>query len=138
MTSHARPQGFTLLEAIVAVAILGIALIPLLSFISQMSLELRTAGDSNARSLAEQNVLAFIEPVNPMEQPEGQADLGDLHIAWTSRPVVPETDTGPGSGIPVYRFGFYDVTVQVSRNQAPWFDFVARKVGFHSNTSDFM
>ena len=129
-----RQRGFTLLEAIVAVAILGMALMPLLAFISQSALDLRLAGDANARSLAQQNVLAFLETLNPMERPAGEADLGDLHVTWVSRQAVPEIpDSTLGNGMPGFRLGFFDVNVQVHRNRALWFGFDARKFGFHSN-----
>jgi general secretion pathway protein I len=132
-----RRRGFTLLEAIVAVAVLGMALMPLLAFISQSALNLRLAGDANARSLAQQNVLSFIETLNPMDQPLGEIDLGDLHVIWTSRQTVPEiANSTLANGLPGFRLGFFDVDVQVFRNNAPWFNFAARKFGFHSTQPD--
>lgn len=136
-TPHQR--GFTLLEAIVAVAVLGMALMPLLAFISQSALELRLAGDANARSLAQQNVLAFIETVNPMDQPLGETDLGGLHVTWVSRETVPQiANSTLGNGMPGFRLGFYDMDVRVYRNRALWFDFGARKFGYHSNQLGLM
>src|SRR4051812_32804307 len=58
MTRRGSPvslkSGFTLLEAIVAMTIIGVALVPILTFISQMANGLSRAADSNARSLAQQ------------------------------------------------------------------------------------
>jgi general secretion pathway protein I len=129
---HAR--GFTLLEAIIAIAILGIALIPLLSFTSQSVLQLHAAADSNARSIAEQNVLAFLETLNPLDQPTGSTTLGDLRVQWSSKPLVDQSqNTTPGSALPYYVIGFYSVDVRVSRDGAdPWFEFAARKVGYRA------
>jgi general secretion pathway protein I len=134
MSHRLHARGFTLLEAIVAIAILGIALIPLLSFTSQSVLQLHAAADSNARSLAEQNVLAFLETVNPLDQPTGNTTLGDLRVEWSSKPIVDQTrNTTPGSALPYYDIGFYWVDVRVSRDGAnPWFEFAARKVGYRA------
>jgi general secretion pathway protein I len=132
-------RGFTLLEAIVAVAILGMAIMPLLAFISQSALELRLAGEANVRNLAYQNVLSFIETVNPMDIPNGEADIGTYHVNWTSQPAVPETfNSVVGFGLPGFRLGFYNMDVQVSRDRAPWFNFVARKMGYHTTQVDGM
>ncbi len=134
MTVRTSQRGFTLLEAIVAVAVLGIALMPLLAFISQSALELRLAGDANARSLAQQNVVSFLETLNPIDQPLGEVDLGDLHVMWASRQAVPEiSNSTMSNGMPGFRLGFYNVTVQVYRNRELWFDFTARKFGFRNN-----
>lgn len=134
MSYRTNARGFTLLEAIVAIAVLGIALIPLLSFTSQSVLQLHAAADSNARSLAEQNVLAFLETLNPLEQPSGNTTIGDLRVQWSSKPIVDQTQNAtPGSALPYYVVGFYSVDVRVSRDGAdPWFEFAARKVGYRA------
>lgn len=124
--------GFTLLEAIVAIAIVGIALVPILTFISQMVGALTRAGDVNARNLAEQSIIELLEPLNPLEQPVGEDQLGDLTIKWESENIIPP-NKGPitGAGLAGFSVGFYTVTVNVERLQkGPWFSFTMRKVGY--------
>jgi hypothetical protein len=120
------------LEAIVAVAIIGVALVPILTFISQMTYALTRAGDSNARNLAQQAVIELLEPLNPLENPNGQDQLGDLLIRWESANIIPPNrQPRPGTGLGGFSIGFYNVTVSVDRVSAgPWFAFDMRKVGY--------
>jgi len=125
-------RGFTLLEAIVAVAIVGIALVPVITFISQMVSALTRAGDSNARSLAEQAIIELLEPLNPLANPIGDDQIGDLLIHWESASIItPNKQVRVGAGLAGYSLGFYNVTVSVARADAgPWFSFDLRKVGY--------
>lgn len=129
----AGSRGFTLLEAIVAVAIVGIALVPLLTFMSQMVMGLTRAGDSNARSLAQQSIVALLEPLNPLERPNGDDQVGNLNIHWESEILVPpNTQIRPGTGLAAFSVGFYNVKVSVNRTDlaGEWFTFDMRKVGY--------
>ncbi len=125
-------RGFTLLEAIVAVAIMGIALVPTITFVSQMVGALSRASDANARNLAEQSIIELLEPLNPVERPVGNDQIGDLLIHWNSVDIIPPSkEIQAGVGLAVFGVGFYVVTVSVDRvNQGPWFSFDMRKVGY--------
>jgi len=127
-----KSRGFTLLEAIVAIAIIGACLIPLLSFVSQATLQLQRAGDSNARSIAQESILNFLETLNPMAEPQGRILLGGLTVDWTAHVLVaPNTAVRIGAGLPQFGVGFYRVDVVVARGNGPgWFTFSARKVGY--------
>ncbi|MGE0282445.1 MAG: prepilin-type N-terminal cleavage/methylation domain-containing protein [Rhodospirillaceae bacterium] len=126
--------GFTLLEAIVALTVMAAALIPLVTFIAQSADQLTRAGEANEQSLVQQSVLALMEPVNPMAEPEGTIPLDDeITVSWRSEAVVPPPEgTLVGTQLNGYRLGFYGVTVAVSRNGDPWFDFTMRKVGYQN------
>ncbi|MCB2106165.1 MAG: prepilin-type N-terminal cleavage/methylation domain-containing protein [Rhodobacteraceae bacterium] len=133
MTAPQNSRGFTLIEAIVALAIIGILLLPIMSFVSQASLQLQSAGESNARNLAAQNVIAFFETINPSETPSGSAEFSGLGVSWASKQVVPaNTDIRPGSGLPGFSVGFYEVTVDARRlsQQDTWFSLNLRKAGY--------
>jgi prepilin-type N-terminal cleavage/methylation domain-containing protein len=125
-------RGFTLLEAIVAVAIVGIALIPVITFISQMVGAVARAGDSNARSLAKQSIIELLEPLNPLETPMGDDEVGELLIHWETTDIIPPNkDIRVGAGLAGFSLGFYNVTVSVARAKSgPWFSFDLRKVGY--------
>ena len=128
----AASRGFTLLEAIVAVAIVGIALVPIITFVSQMVVALTRASDSNARNLAQQSIIELLEPLNPLERPVGEDQIGDLLIRWESADIIPPNkDIRIGVGLAGFAIGFYKVTVSVDRALGgPWFAFDMRKVGY--------
>lgn len=133
MRRVSRPsRGFTLLEAIVAVAIVGVALVPIITFVSQMVSALTRAGDSNAKNLAEQSIIELLEPMNPLERPVGEDQLGNLIIRWESANIIPPNKSiRPGVGLAGFGIGFYNVTVSVDRiDKGPWFSFEMRKVGY--------
>ncbi len=94
MTPRARQHsvvrtahGFTLLEAIVALVLLTTAGLALFSWMNASFDGLNRIEQSNARAAAELNALEFMKTVNPMERPEGQIKLGEIHLNWRSRPL---------------------------------------------------
>lgn len=80
-------RGFTLLEAIVALAILaagGMALFAALN----ASLRSIERIDAAARlDTATRNAIAHLETVNPMRQPEGETLLGEVRMRWVATPI---------------------------------------------------
>lgn len=131
--SRSTQRGFTLLEAIVALTILGLALVPMISFISESADQLARVAERNERSFVTQAAVALLAPINPMEDPQGEESLGqDLMVRWNSEVVIPP-NSGPqiGAGLPGFRVGFYDVRVSLHRaSPEPWFEFDLRKVGY--------
>ena len=133
---HRRPSGaetgFSMIEALVALAVLGACLVPMATFVSQSALRLNLAGEANARALAQQDILSFLETVNPTVDPTGHIELGQHVVSWTSLPILPpNVKIRPGAGLTQYSTGLYRVAVTVSTPSAdPWFTFEARKVGY--------
>jgi hypothetical protein len=119
---------------------MAIALIPLVSFIAQSADQLMRAGEANGRSLVTQSVLALMEPVNPMAEPEGTLPLDDeVEVSWRAEAIAPPTDRAPiGTPLNGYRIGFYGVKVVVKRNDEPWFDLTLRKVGYQNMRANAM
>ena len=79
-----RQKGFTLLEAIVALVLIGSAGMALFSWINGNYISLSRIRDVNARSEATVNVLEYMDRVNPMLTPDGVAPLGAYSIRWRS------------------------------------------------------
>jgi hypothetical protein len=127
-----------LLEAIVAMVIVGAALLPLLSFISQAARQLTAVADANERSLAMENALALVEPINPMAEPQGQIALDRNHtLLWRSEEIVtPKPQVLVGAGLAAYKLGLYRMEVTISRDGASWFSFDVRKVGYERHASE--
>lgn len=134
----ANSRGFTLLEAIVALAVMAMALIPMVAFVSQSANELLRAGESNERSFVMQSALALMEPINLMAEAQGTLPLDrNITMAWESQPIVePNPGIQVGSGLPAYRLGFYKVHVSLTRGGETWFDFDMRKVGYEKTNQE--
>ncbi|MCA3019559.1 MAG: type II secretion system protein [Rhodocyclaceae bacterium] len=81
-------RGFTLLEAIVALVLLSTAGLVLFSWINASFDGLARIEQSNARAAAELNAMEFMKTVNPMQQPEGQTQLGEVQLKWRAKPIT--------------------------------------------------
>ncbi|MBC7622412.1 MAG: type II secretion system protein [Aeromicrobium sp.] len=80
--------GFTLLEAIVALVLLSTAGLVLFSWINASFDGLNRIEQSNARAAAELNAMEFMKTVNPMQQPAGQIQLGEVQVKWRAKPLT--------------------------------------------------
>ena len=82
-TSRARQQGFTLLEVLVAFALLALALTLVLGALSGAARQVRQSADSSRATLHAQSLLAQLgsgEALKPGQR-EGDFDRGRYH--WT-------------------------------------------------------
>jgi general secretion pathway protein I len=115
MTARRRRQGgFTLLEAVIAIALVAAAAMPLYAFFSRSLDGLYRAAEVNRESQASLTVLSFLSGLNPMERPSGEEGLGALRLRWKSREVVPVTDSiGYPRGIGLFHVGLYEVTGEI-------------------------
>lgn len=115
MSTRAQGQaGFTLLEAIVAMALVAAAVLPLYAFFSRSLDGLYRAAEANRESQASLTALAFLSGLNPMERPSGEDVLGPLRLRWRSREIVPATDSiGYPRGIGLYQVALYEVTGEI-------------------------
>ena len=131
-TASLRVRGFSLIEAIVALALIGGVGIALLGWINSNITALNRVQDANARAEATANVLEYMNTVNPMINPEGKASLGGYQLAWKAAPVTAVEDgANYPSGISLYQFALYDNAVKVqTADGQPWFDLTLRQVGY--------
>lgn len=126
-----RARGFTLLEAVVALAILAAAGMALFASVSQSMQMLQRADTARAQDGALRNALALLEQVNPMERPSGTERLGRMEVRWTSTPVEPERDTTTGYLQPgLHRVGLYDVKLELRVEGQPSREYNLRRAGY--------
>ncbi|MEQ8733647.1 MAG: type II secretion system protein [Rhodospirillaceae bacterium] len=124
-------RGFTLIEAIVAVVIIGMTILPIMLLISESLTQLSRAADASSRSIAMESILALIDPINPLSDPSGAMDMGSYSFEWNSTVLVTPNDTiQTRTGLAGYKVGFYDVEVNVLTAEEDWFKFNVRKVGY--------
>ena len=131
---RSRQRGFSLLEAVVAMVLISGAGYALFGWINSNIMTLNSIREANARAEATQNTLEYMNGVNPMLKPKGNASLGLYKIRWESKPVTLIQD-----GVSLYQFALYDTFVKVERTQPlqrageflqPWLEFHVRQVGF--------
>jgi general secretion pathway protein I len=121
-----RQQGFTLLEAIVALLLITTTGIALLAWINTNLLSLTHLQQVQQRQEAMRNALAFIQTINPLEKPQGEETIGIYTFHWEAQPVILPRD---GKGL--YQIGLYNTTVEVKMEQKLVAQFNLRQAGFH-------
>jgi len=127
-----RQQGFTLLEAIVAMVLIAGAGMALFSWINTNIISLSRVQEINAQAEAQANVLAYMDTVNPMMMPEGKAELGSYRLQWKAEAVTAVQDgANYPYGISLYQLALYRTAIQVEKADGRhWFDMALRQVGY--------
>lgn len=113
-TRKAAVAGFTLLEAVVAIALVAAAALPLYSFFSRSLDGLYRAAQANRESETSLSAISFLSGLNPMERPAGEDSLGPVRVRWKSRELVPSTDAmAYPRGLGIYQVALYEVTGEI-------------------------
>ncbi len=126
-----KAQGFTLLEAIVALAILAAGGMALFAALNTSLRTIERIDAATRLDTATQNALSRIELLNPMQQPTGDEALGDWRLRWTATPLEPTRDgltdyLQPG----FFEVGLYRVEVELLAGTRVERRFVLRKAGW--------
>ncbi|MBN8530051.1 MAG: type II secretion system protein [Caulobacterales bacterium] len=108
-------EGFSLIEAIVALTIAAIMLMAIFELQQQMARGQERAQRAIAQSAMQENALALTQTVNPMERPDGAITLpGGETVRWVS---VPKGRAVTNAGFPVGQGAFevqlYTMTVSI-------------------------
>jgi len=127
-----RSLGFTLLEAIVALVLIGGVGMALFSWINSSIVALRRVEDANARNEAAANIIEYMQAVNPMQTPEGKADFGAYQIQWKSDPLAEPLDgVDNPQGLSLFQLGLYQTSVYAAKSDDPsWFNLKLELVGY--------
>lgn len=124
-------QGFTLLEALVSMLL--IATVGMVSFdwINSSLENMERIEAHHQRQQAIRNALAFMETVNPAENPSAEIKMGTYTVQWNSQSVEPTKDgAGYPFGVSLYRIGLYDMHVKVNINDKEIAQFDVRRAGY--------
>jgi general secretion pathway protein I len=127
-----RQRGFTLLEAIVAMVLVGTAGMALFDWINVGMAGLNRVREANLRSEAMRNAVAHLDSLNPMLRPAGETDFGAYRVRWDARPLGEAQDAlGYPQGIGLHQVALYETDVRiVDPDGRGWFDFRMRQVGY--------
>lgn len=133
MATRRASAGFTLLEAIVAMALFAMAGLALFSWLGTNLIALERV-EARQQDLADtRNALALLESVNPLLEPEGSRELGPLTVRWTSEPVAERREgVGPSGGLTVFDLALYDMQVALWREGQQVHAFSVRRAGWET------
>jgi hypothetical protein len=125
-------DGFTLLEGLVAIALLAGTMTAIFALVGSILSSANNVGRSNKTVQLTFNALEVMTIVNPMMQGSGQIDLGDYTVKWTSAARTAIADgVGYPLGTSLYQLALYDTDVQVEQQPgAPLAAFKLRQVGY--------
>ena len=131
-SARLRQQGFTLIEAIVALVLVASTGMALFGWINTNIITLSRVQEANAQSAATASVLEYMSAVNPMLKPEGETEFGAYRLQWKASPSTePRDGAGYPYGLSQFQLALYETRVQIYReNGQPWFDFTLQQVGY--------
>lgn len=110
--SQSAEAGFSVLEALVAIAILTAGLLPLLALQGQFVKTVESLERAERQMTADNIVRAHIQALNLVDSREGEINLGDIMARWEAKPVFgPDWVRDNGGMASRYQVTLYDVTV---------------------------
>lgn len=124
-----RRPGFSVMEALVSIAILAIALIPLYQLQRTLADASFRLDWSLERSSLKSSATAYLAALNPAEQPSGTVDFGAWSLAWSSTLLNEEAAPQGPSGFSNFALGLYRIEARVSAQQGE-FLFTVDQVGW--------
>lgn len=120
-TSKTHPvtdRGFSVLEAMIAMALLAAAFLPLLALQSQFVTAVDGLERAEARLYTRDMVIARLQSVNLSLKPAGEMITAYGIINWKAEPAMPpRMAKGNGGAESRYEITLFDVTVQVTPSE---------------------
>ena len=108
--------GFTLLEAVVAMAIFAAAGMALYALFNTNLISLGRAQDVTAQIPTAFRAIEYLSAIDPAEQPTGEIELDGYEVTWSSRLMEPVRDSQSVQGYQGYHeVALYEVTFQMNR-----------------------
>ena len=102
--------GFTLLESSVALAIFAAAGMALYGLFNTNLIALNRTADVSRQVAVVRTAMDYLSSINPRQRGDGEVELGDVEVAWTSTLVEPvrqgQNNIG---GLADFEIGLYDV-----------------------------
>ncbi len=123
--------GFSLLESLVAVALIAAAFLPLLALQGQLARTVFAAERAETSVKDMTSALSYLRTVNPAKQPEGTEPLGDAVLTWNAQPVSEERPALDQSGAPGrFMLRLYEVNAAITYSDGRRAEFTVRSMGW--------
>lgn len=128
-------RGLSTLEAIVAVTVMAVAILPLLMVQQQVVREQQRFHAAYVRATAQRNAMAVLREVNPMSALQGHVALSDNQsLDWTSVPLTePVINAGYPTGDGRFEVVLYrmEARVEFGEGQQP-LNFQIERLGWRT------
>ena len=125
-----RAAGFSLLETVVAMAVLSVAGMALFGLFNSSLIALTRADDVSAQVPVVRRAVAILSTIDPDKQQQGNFVMGDHEVAWTATLVEPKREgQGALGGRGPYRLGLYELEFRISHGNRPLGTWRTRQVG---------
>jgi prepilin-type N-terminal cleavage/methylation domain-containing protein len=127
-------RGLSLIEALAAIAILGIAMSSLMAWRSALLRQHARISEAEAIATARTNALSLLSDVNPMATPEGTLDVSPgVRVSWTATPLTPShRSVAYPAGEGAFRVALYRVDALVERPPMAPLAFSLERLGWAS------
>ena len=114
--SRQSAAGFTLLEAIVALAIFAAAAMALYGLFSANLSTLSRVQDASVQVPLVQEAVERLSLINPRQQAAGQFAVDEFEVVWTARLLEPVRQSQNAAGFRGdYEIGLYQVDFEIQR-----------------------
>lgn len=127
-----KQRGFTLIEAIVALVLIGTTGMALFGWINTNIITLNRVQEINAKNAATLNAVEYMHNINPMIAPQGQANLGSCRLFWKAETTEePRDGANYPYGVSLYQLGLYQTRVTIQKPDGQfWFGFTLQQAGY--------
>jgi hypothetical protein len=130
--SASAEAGFTLLEGLVAIALLAGTMFAIFTLAGGVLNSANRVGRSNETAQVTLNALEVMSVINPMLEDAGKIDLGPYTVSWKSAATTPVADgVGYPVGVSLYQLALYKTNVRIEGPQGTLLAaFDLRQVGY--------
>lgn len=124
-------SGFSVLEAMIAIAILAAALIPLLTLQGQFIRSVESFERADVRLEVRDSALTLLNSLNLMDYPNGTLDLGRAQMTWRATLAGPaKMSRGDAGTEGRFEMALYDVNVTLTHETNQTETFSVRGLGW--------
>lgn len=107
--------GFSVMEALVSVALIGVAMIPLYLFQQTLADASFGVASELERLEAHDSAVAYLSAFDPIAEPQGEIEIADWTLTWNARRVAGENPADGYLGGSNYAVYLYEVDAELSR-----------------------
>jgi prepilin-type N-terminal cleavage/methylation domain-containing protein len=136
-----KSNGFSLLEVIMAMVVLSVSLLPLFAIFGSYLNAMRTMSNENEKVQARDQILSYMNGVNPFTEKEGNFELGTLSFSWNATPIVENIENVDSNNGRVnkgsFKVSLYDTQINaIKPNNDKWLEFSIRQIGYEKKQNE--